>query len=217
MALTKETHNREIVIRFDDAGNYASSDITRIEVVKDDGAVVSIKSLPPEIVTNAELQAAMSSEQAALTAQLAAMQAERDTALADKETAETEKADAEAAKAAAEAAIEAANATNATAIAEKQAELDALNAKLKPVDEEGFAVLTPIQIRLGLLGGGVKAAQVDATIAAIPDDTQRASAEYFWEYSTSYHRDHPLIGQLGAGLGLSNEQIDAMWSAAAQL
>ena len=60
-------------------------------------------------------------------------------------------------------------------------------------------------------------AQVDAAIAAIPDDQQRAVAEIEWEYATQFERMHPLIAQVGGAFGLTPEQIDGMWQAAMEL
>lgn len=73
------------------------------------------------------------------------------------------------------------------------------------------------QLRLGLVGGGILPAQVDAAIAAIPNDAERAVAEIEWQYASQFERDHPLIEQVGTELGLTVEQIDAMWQAALAL
>ena len=77
--------------------------------------------------------------------------------------------------------------------------------------------LTARQLRLGLLGLGVRATDVDAAIAAIPDELARETALIEWEYSTHYERSHPLIAAIGSHLGLDAAQIDAAWTQAAQL
>ena len=77
--------------------------------------------------------------------------------------------------------------------------------------------LTARQLRLGLVGGGFSLSQVETAIAAIPDEQQRAVAEIEWEYASQFERDHPLIEQVGVALGLTVEQIDAMWQAALEL
>lgn len=77
--------------------------------------------------------------------------------------------------------------------------------------------LTARQFRLGLVGAGFSLAQVEAAIAAIPDDQQRAVAEIEWEYASQFERMHPLIEQVGTALGLTVEQIDGMWQAALEL
>ena len=77
--------------------------------------------------------------------------------------------------------------------------------------------LTARQLRLGLVGGGILPSQVDAAIAAIPDEQARAVAQIEWEYASQFERDHPLIEQVGTALGLTAEQIDTMWQAAMAL
>ena len=109
------------------------------------------------------------------------------------------------------------NAAAAASVPGLQAQIEALTARLAPVDQQGFAVLTAVQVRLGLLAAGITGAQVDAVIASIPDATQRATAATYWDYATEYHRDHPLIATLSAALGLTSAQIDAMWRAAANI
>lgn len=84
-------------------------------------------------------------------------------------------------------------------------------------DAAGVPVLTAVQIRLGLLAAGIMPTAVDAAIAAIPDPVERSQAQAYWEYSTTYHRNHPLIAQLGSALGLSSDAIDALWQASASL
>lgn len=77
--------------------------------------------------------------------------------------------------------------------------------------------LTRRQLRLGLLANGITTAQVEGVIAAIPDPVDREVAQIEWADATSYERSHPLVDQIGVALGLSPEQIDAMWLAAASL
>lgn len=95
-----------------------------------------------------------------------------------------------------------------------------------PISDEAFAVLaaavplpnlTPRQLRLWLIGAGLTPEAVDTQIDAIPDATERARARVEWDFATVYHRAHPLVGQLGAALGLSPAQIDAAFLAAARL
>lgn len=77
--------------------------------------------------------------------------------------------------------------------------------------------LTARQLRLGLVNGGFSLAQVSAVIDAMPDGPEKETAEIEWEYATTFNRMHPLIAIVGGALGLSDEQIDAMWMAAADL
>jgi hypothetical protein len=78
--------------------------------------------------------------------------------------------------------------------------------------------ITAAQLRLALLGLGMKAAQVEAAIDAMPGtDTQREAARIQWEYATTFPRQHPLVVAIGAALDLTEAQIDAAWLHAATL
>ena len=59
--------------------------------------------------------------------------------------------------------------------------------------------------------------QVEAAIDAIPDATQRALARNEWERSTVVQRNRGLVVQMAGALGLSSEQIDALFIAAAAI
>lgn len=74
-----------------------------------------------------------------------------------------------------------------------------------------FADLSAVQVRLTLLANGITAATVQAAIASIADPVQRETAETYWEYSTSYSRNHPLMATFAGLLGLSDTQVNAMW------
>ena len=74
-----------------------------------------------------------------------------------------------------------------------------------------FPTLTRKQLRNGLLSIGVTSADVEAQIAAIPEPVEREAAMIDWQDTQSYQRDYPLIAQIGAALGLPEEQIDALW------
>lgn len=86
-------------------------------------------------------------------------------------------------------------------------------AKLEP----DMPPLTARQLRLGLIAAGISLASVEGAIAAIPDETDRAVAEVEWEYASQFERDHPLIEQVGAAVGMTPEQIDTAWLAAINL
>ncbi len=79
-----------------------------------------------------------------------------------------------------------------------------------------IAPVTPRQAKLALLGAGVYDGVV-AAFAAIPDETQRKAAQIEWEAAIEFRRDAPLIAQMGAALGLTEEQIDALFATAATL
>lgn len=64
------------------------------------------------------------------------------------------------------------------------------------------------QIRLWLIRHGVSLSQVDAAIAAIPDQQQREECRVEWDYAPYVERSHPMLIPLAAALGLSGEQVD---------
>jgi len=75
--------------------------------------------------------------------------------------------------------------------------------------------ITMRQARLVLLQAGLLG-QVNQAIAAMPGDAGEA-ARIEWEYATSIDRDNPLFGSLASALGLSEQQVDAMFIAGAGL
>ena len=76
--------------------------------------------------------------------------------------------------------------------------------------------VTMRQARLALLRAGLLD-DVDAAIAAIPDPVQRKAAEIEWEYAQTVDRSSPFTQQLAAGLNLTAEQLDALFTQAAGL
>ncbi|WP_373413718.1 hypothetical protein [Ensifer aridi] len=77
--------------------------------------------------------------------------------------------------------------------------------------------LTARQFRLGLVSSDITPSQVQACLEAMPQGIDRDKALIEWEYATTFNRMHPLIATVGAALGLTDEQIDAMWTAAIDL
>ncbi len=91
---------------------------------------------------------------------------------------------------------------------------------IAPVSEPApvpLAALTARQLRLGLVLNGFSLEQVAATIEGIPVEQDRAMARVEWEYASQFERGHPLIAHVGAELGLTEAQIDAMWGQALTL
>lgn len=84
---------------------------------------------------------------------------------------------------------------------------------LPPVVPES---VTPYQFRVALLRAGVSLAQVDSLIDALPQP-QRDEARVAWEYGLEVRRDHPLIAQFAAALGMDDAAIDAAFIEAAGL
>ena len=76
--------------------------------------------------------------------------------------------------------------------------------------------VTMRQCRLALLRAGLLD-DVDAAIAAIPDPVQRTAAQIEWEYAQTVDRNSPFTQQMAAGLNLTAEQLDALFTQAAGL
>lgn len=57
----------------------------------------------------------------------------------------------------------------------------------------------------------------DQAIAGIPDDTARRAAQIDWTSATDVRRDWPLVASIAQALGLTDQQIDALFVAASQL
>jgi len=77
--------------------------------------------------------------------------------------------------------------------------------------------LTARQFRLGLVDAGISPSTITATIAAMPAGADRDKAQIEWEYATTFNRMHSLIATVGAALGFTEAQIDAMWLGAIDL
>ena len=75
--------------------------------------------------------------------------------------------------------------------------------------------VTPRQARLALLQFGMLQ-QVNDAIANMGGDAGEA-ARIMWEYATEISKNDPLLAQITAGLGLSDEQIDQLFELAASL
>ena len=83
---------------------------------------------------------------------------------------------------------------------------------VEPVPE----VITPRQAKIALLQAGLLD-DVEAAIAAIPDETTRRIAQVEWEYAQEVRRDWPLLVAVAGQMGLSDEQVDELFRAGARL
>jgi hypothetical protein len=75
--------------------------------------------------------------------------------------------------------------------------------------------VTMRQARLALAAAG-KLAAVDAAIASLPEP-QKSAAQIEWEYSAAVRRTQPLVLALAPAIGLTSEQLDALFIQAAAL
>lgn len=89
----------------------------------------------------------------------------------------------------------------------------------EPADPVPAPVITSVtmrQARLALLGAGLLD-DVDAAIAAIPDTVQSRAAQIEWEYAQTVDRNSAFTQQLAPALGLTDQQLDALFTQAAAL
>jgi len=93
-----------------------------------------------------------------------------------------------------------------------QAKIDALQAPLPEVVPE-FVPMR--QARLALLGAGLLSS-IDTVIAAMPEP-QKSEALIEWEYASEVWRNKAFVIGLADSLGLTSEQIDALFIAASKL
>jgi hypothetical protein len=68
--------------------------------------------------------------------------------------------------------------------------------------------LTAVQIRLWLVAHGITLEQVDAAIAALPDETREAT-RIEWEYSATIHRGSSTLVAMATTFGMDSAAIDA--------
>lgn len=81
----------------------------------------------------------------------------------------------------------------------------------QPIDTP--ETVTMRQARLALLGAGLLGT-VNAAVAAIPG-VEGEAARIEWEYAQEVRRDSPLVSGLSVALGLTSEQLDALFVAGA--
>lgn len=75
--------------------------------------------------------------------------------------------------------------------------------------------VTMRQARLALLGAGLLS-QVNAAIASLPSP-QKEAAQIDWEFAATVDRSFGLVPAMGAALGMTNAQLDALFVQAAAL
>lgn len=84
-----------------------------------------------------------------------------------------------------------------------------------PVPQTVPPQVTPRQIRLALVDAGLDPDAITAALDLIEDDVTRKKARIEWEYASVINRRHPLIAQLAAIEKMPEEQVDALFQAAA--
>jgi len=89
--------------------------------------------------------------------------------------------------------------------------MDSLKAVLTDANVAPYLTVTPRQARLALLGAGL----LDEVETAVTN--AGGAAKITWDYATQIRRTDPLVTILGTALGLSDAQIDALFTRALQL
>lgn len=74
-----------------------------------------------------------------------------------------------------------------------------------------FPVLTGNQLCAALNSASLRAG-VEAIIA---DESTDQTVKDFWQRTTAFRREHPVVNQLAQALGLTPEQVDTLWLQAA--
>ena len=85
---------------------------------------------------------------------------------------------------------------------------DELPTDFTPVEVTPAPTVTPWQIRMALNALGLRAA-VESAVAGSDQNTKDA-----WQYATEFRRDHPLVQAIGAVLGKTSEEMDAVFELA---
>lgn len=84
--------------------------------------------------------------------------------------------------------------------------LDGVEWSPRPIPVYVPQAVTPYQARVALLGANLLAA-VENAVANHPDPR----VKLVWDYALTWERASPFIEQLGGALGLTDEQIDALF------
>lgn len=96
-------------------------------------------------------------------------------------------------------------------ISSHYAEVAQINASLDSAPDEVLLY----QFRAAVTLAGLKEA-VDSAIAALPEPAKTVANEK-WEYGNTVRRNHPMIVSLGAAIGQTPAQIDAIFRTAATI
>ena len=75
--------------------------------------------------------------------------------------------------------------------------------------------VTMRQARLALLGAGLLSTVNSAILSMTGSQGDTARIE--WEFSNEVRRNQPLVASLGAAIGMTSEQLDALFITAATL
>ena len=80
-----------------------------------------------------------------------------------------------------------------------------------------FPYLTQRQLRIGLIRLGIFPESITVSLQTIEDEVARAEALTEWEFASEIRREHPLVATLAAQLGISDDAVDELFIAWANL
>lgn len=80
-----------------------------------------------------------------------------------------------------------------------------------------FPYLTQRQLRIGLIRLGIFPESITVALQTIEDEVARAEALTEWEFASEIRREHPLVATLAAQLGISDDAVDELFIAWANL
>lgn len=86
-----------------------------------------------------------------------------------------------------------------------QAEIDEKNKVYVPQQVKNM------KLRLALIQSGISIANIEAGIAAIPDQATKEMINTMWEYAEYYERDNTQLIGMAAQLGITDEQLDQLF------
>lgn len=187
MPITKSSYVERILIVLNEDGTVKGAHQNSLNTIHEDGAI--LRQIQGDAVAmDAATLAAVLPDQAALLAQVQALMAERD-------------------------ALQATVDGHAAEVAALQAQIDAHQPQPPPDYVDGVPQsVSAYQARAALLAAGLLS-QVEAAVAAAPDEIVRIA----WEYATVVRRQSPFIAAIGPALGLDAAAIDTLFVAAAAI
>lgn len=74
--------------------------------------------------------------------------------------------------------------------------------------------VTKRQLRLALVRNGIALSAVEDAIAAMPEGLTKEEAQIEWADASTFNRTHPTLLLIAGALGITEEQVDAMWAEA---
>ena len=201
MPITKSLTPNEFLVRWSDAGQIQGAHIVFRETVIEDGTELTSRLLPAQPVALAGASGFPLSDV------LAEVQA---SALATIEARDAEIA----ALKSSQQAIEAERDAALTRAAELQAQLDAIHSpEPEPNASAVPQVVSAFQAKAALMQAGL----YDAINAALTSPEAPPLARLAWETARDFERGSPTVAGIGAQFGLTDAQLDALFTSAAQI